>query len=140
MNVLQARALPGAIEAVAGFARREAIPILLRTLEDDVARLAAKDALQKLRWLAIANLIEGPLASDGWRQLRFLLYQYDPALATLARQIALRIGHESDQARASLVALDGLGSTDWTVVAEAEQALIQHLRMARAAIEKEILN
>ncbi len=167
LQILRHRALPGAIEAIASFERCESIPLLISALEDDVGRPAAKDALQRLRPLAISSLIEtvrspepsashespssllrrrsalqilreGPLTVADWEPLRFLLYESDPAMAVLASCTALQLGVEPDQRQAIVIAIDALGSRDWTVVAEAEEALVQNLRIARAAIEREI--
>ncbi len=167
LQILRQRALPGAIEAIGTFERCESIPIMISALEDDVSRPAAKDALQRLRSLALPSLIEtvrspepsanrespssllrrrsalqilreGPLTGADWKPMRFLLYEPDGPLRTFASGMALRLGNDSDQQRAVVVAIDALGSRDWTVIAEAEETLVQNLRIARAAIEKEI--
>ena len=57
LQVINRRPLRGAVEAIGSFGRPEAVPALIRHLEDDVARSAAEEALRLLRAVAVGELI-----------------------------------------------------------------------------------
>ncbi len=167
LEVVSLRPLRGAVEAIGTFGRREAVPALIRHLEDDVARPAAEEALRQLRSMAIGNLIAtvrspepsadhelpgsllrrqsalkvlsaGALSIAEWERLRFLLYDRDPLLAVRAAGIALAVGDRLDTAPPIRILLNQLMAKDWSVAAEAEQCLLENYYHTCSAIESEI--
>jgi HEAT repeat protein len=167
LQVVEQRALPGAIETLGAFGRQEAIPALIQCLEDDVARPAALDALTKLRDIAVRELITavrspepcsanevpssllrrraalavlagGKLSSSDWERLRFLMYETDPVLSVRGAGIGLSIGSQADSELATRNLLISLASPDWSVVIEAEELLLENFDVTCNAIEKEL--
>lgn len=167
LEVVSLRALRGAVEAIGTFGRREAVPALIRHLEDDVARPAAEEALRLLRGMAIGDLIAtvrspepsaarelpssllrrqsalkvlsaGALSVAEWEKLRFLIYDRDSLLSVRAGGIALTIGDQSDTDQSIRILVDELMVGDWGVVAEAEQILLENYVRTCCAIEAEM--
>ena len=73
-----------------------------------------------------------------WERLRFLMHDRDPLLLVRAAGIVLAIGYRFDTARAIRILVDQLMNSDWGVVAEAEQSLLENYDHACSAIEAEI--
>jgi HEAT repeat protein len=167
LEIVSLRPLRGAVEAIGTFERKEAVPALIWHLEDDVARPAAEDALRLLRGVAIEELINavrspepsgtrelpssllrrrsalkvlsaGILSLSEWGQLQFLLYDRDSLLSVRAAGIALAHGDQFDMDLPIRILVCQLGNSDWGVVAEAEQILLENYHRARLAIEAAI--
>jgi HEAT repeat protein len=167
LQVVDRRPLRGAVEVIGSFGRQEAVPALIRHLEDDVARSAAEEALGLLRGAAVGELIAtvrwpepsavhelpgslrrrqsalkvlsaGALSKADWEQLRFLVYDTDPLLSVRAAGMALARGDRIDSAWAIRILLGQLMASDWDVIGEAEQTLLENYERTRSAIESEI--
>lgn len=167
LQIISRRALRGAVEAIGTFGRKEAIPALIRHLEDDIARPAAEEALRLLRAEAVGDLIAtvrspepsasrelpssllrrksalkvlsaGALSMAEWEQLRFLMYDRDPLLSVRAAGIALNVRSPFDLPLAIRILVDQLIAADWSVAAEAEQSLLENYYRTCSAIESEI--
>ncbi len=162
------RALPGVIEGLATFGRPEAIPYLIRALEDDVGRCPVIDALRQFgdsawpqliqaaqpptasqeiespssllrRRTAAQLLAEADLPADKWPEVRGLLQDEDNEVGASAARMALRIGGEEDTSVAVRRLCDGLASTNWLFRSEVEDCLVEHFGRVRRAIECEIV-
>lgn len=167
LQVISRRPLRGAVEAIGTYGRKEAVPALIRHLEDDIARPAAEEALRLLRGMAIGDLMAavrspepsaarelpgsllrrqsalkilsaGALSWTEWERLRFLIYDRDQLLSVRAAGIALNIGYQFDTALATRILVDRLIAADWSVAAEAEQSLLENYYRTCSAIEAEI--
>lgn len=167
LEIVNLRALRGAIEAIGTFGRKDAVPPLIRHLEDDVARPAAEEALRLLRPMAIEELIAtvrspepsavrelpssllrrrsalkvlsaGTLSRADWARLRFLVYDRDPFLSTRAAGIALTVGDPIDMTPSIRILVEQLIADDWSVAAEAEQNLLENFATTCSAIEAEL--
>jgi len=167
LEIVSLRALRGAIEAIGTFGRAEAVPAIIRHLEDDVARPAAEEALRRLRCVAVEELIAtvrspepsavrelpssllrrrsalkvlsaGRLSRADWDRLRFLIYDRDPFLSTRAAGIALTVGDPVDKSPAIRILVEQLIANDWSVAAEAEQNLLENFATTCSAIEAEL--
>ena len=53
--------MPGALEALGEFKRPEAVPYLVKALEDDVCRRSAEDALRKIGLPAEPDLVRAAI-------------------------------------------------------------------------------
>jgi sugar phosphate isomerase/epimerase len=62
LNLLRRKAMPGAIDAVGGFRRAEALPLFIAALGDSIARTFAEEALLKAGSLAQQALVEAALS------------------------------------------------------------------------------
>jgi HEAT repeat protein len=167
LHVIESRPLPGAIDAIGKYRRPEAVPLLIQHLGDDVARPVAESSLRELGSKAVPNLIDSvrspePSAnsetpgslrrrqsalrvlSDSewtvleWKQLRFLLYETDPLLSVLSAKMALHLRYAEDLPLALDVLIGGLSAEDWTVVAIAEEALLENYQTSCVALETAI--
>jgi HEAT repeat protein len=167
--VIRQRPLRGAVEAIGAFGRKEAVPALIECLEDDIARPSAEEALKLLRGMAIEDLITalrspepsaahelpgsllrrqsalrvlsaGALSLSQWERLRFLLYDRDPLLSVRAAGIALSVGQQFDTAFAVRALMDQLMASEWSVVAETEQVLVENYDRTCNAVASEIRN
>ncbi len=167
LRVINRRPLRGAVEAIGSFGRPEAVPALIRHLEDDVARSAAEEALRLLRAVAVGELIAtvrspepsatrelpgslrrrqsalkvlsaGQLCKAEWEQLRFLIWERDALLSVRAAGMALAAGERIDSAPAIRILLGQLMASDWDVAGEAERILFENYGSTRSAIEAAI--
>jgi len=167
LTILKRKPLPGAVEAIGVFQRKEAVPGLIRCLEDDVARPLAEGALLALRELAKVELIattrlpepwasrelassllrrrsalrilvSGRVTAAEWEQLRFLMFDRDPTLSLRAAGLALAMAAQPDISLATRITIDRLCAKDWFVVAEAEQILLENFDLTCSAVETEI--
>jgi hypothetical protein len=156
--------LPGAVEALAGYRRDEAAPLLVAALESDFCRNAAADGIRLIRAAAIPYLIDAvrspepsraeeaesslrhrraalALLTDGelddkhWGALEFLLYETDEWLQSCAAKIAVRL---SKSAFAFRILLGHLGSRDWVLVDDIAQFLREHLADVGELVAQEL--
>lgn len=167
LKVIEKRPLRGAVEAIGSYGRKEAVPYLIRHLEDDVARPSAEKALTQLRSLAVGELVDavrspepsgsselpgslrrrqsalavlaaGKVPAAQWERLCFLLYEADEVLSTRAAGMALALSGVRERQFGIRILVSRLASGNWTVVAEAEQILLENYGQTCAAIETEM--
>ena len=162
LKVARGHPLAGALEVLGEFRREEVVPILIRALEDDVARDAAEDALRKFdvragaalcnaavrklpdgnespssvrrRRSALRLLAEMRLAAGFWNQVQDLMDDANESIGATACIIAMDCGTEARKQCAvrSLIAL--LGTVDWLLRSDIEDTLTRHFGVARGAI------
>jgi hypothetical protein len=159
--------LLGIVETLGEFRRAEAVPVLLKTLRDDVCRLAAEDALRKIGNAACPLLVEAatrPFPSAGeetpsslrrrqsvlrvligfkipvgdWERLRGVLDENDPSLVVHCAQIALAVAPTDEGPRAIRRVIEVLPQADWFLRTEARNLFVEHFAMARQPIEEEV--
>ena len=167
LNVLERHRLTGVIEALGEFRRDEAVPELVRLLEDDFCRSFATDALLKIGVPARMELIEAArtpdpsgnnetgssrsrrrsalrllesvrLTADQWPRLCALLYDKDAEIAARTGMIALDLGNEQEQKVGIRRLIDALSTADWLLQSEIENCLGAHLDIAHSFISAEI--
>jgi PBS lyase HEAT-like repeat len=164
LKVAQRRPLAGAIEVLGEFRREEVVPILIRALEDDVARVHAEDALRKFggsarsalccaalrkeppenespssarrRRSALRLLVEIGLVESCWSQLRDLIDDRDDTIAAISCMIAMDFGSEAERQQAVRTLIRLLGAADFVLGPEIEQALASHFEISRTAISE----
>jgi HEAT repeat protein len=168
ITIAEERCLPGALEALGELRRPEAVPALVKALEDDVCRPTAEEALRKIGAHASGALIQaaitpypsresekpssllkrrsaaGLLAEIGvseeeWSFLRPLLEEDDERILVSMFRIAGMMGGAKDKARAFRRLIDILQSADWYLQGEIEEALVERFETVRAIIEEEIV-
>ncbi len=162
--VAATRKLPGAVEALAGFGRDAAAPVLVAALESDFCRNVAADGIQLIRAAALPYLIESVrspepsraeetpsslrrrrsalalLADDEldakhWGALAFLLYETDEWLQSCAAKISVRL---SKSEAAFRILLDHLSSRDWVLVDDITHFLRERLVDVHDLIAQEV--
>jgi len=161
------RLLPGLVETLGMFRKTEAVPYLLRALEDDICRSPAQEAIRKLGAQAVPFLVdaaakrspsadeESPsskqrrrwslrLASEQelspleWPQVRALLDDSDPEIVMTAARVALDIAPTGDKEYAVRRLIEMLPRANWFLKGEVQAALAAHFDLARKTIESEI--
>jgi HEAT repeat protein len=159
--------LPALAEVFGAMQLPEAIPFLLRALEDDVCRLPAEEALGRIGEPARADLIRsantplpGPgaespsslrrrrsalrvLASIGaaptdWPALRGLLRDQDPEIVALCGSLAVQAGVGADREEIIRRLIEAGADAPWFVQEDIADALVAWFDDARPAIEAEI--
>jgi HEAT repeat protein len=167
LSIVSERPLSGAIESLAGLHRPEAIPHMIRALEDDVARRSAEDALRefggdaywalidaaltpvpspseespssKKRRRAALKLLEAmEIPADAAPAIRVLFREEDDEIASSAARIMVRIGSQAETMEAIRRIIDSLRTTDWLVRMESEDFLAEHFAEYRPVIESEL--
>jgi HEAT repeat protein len=162
LSLAQKRLLPGVIAALGTFGRPEALPVLERALEDDVARPAAEEALPAFGSRAVDTLIasvgrkqmnedeEVPsslrrrraaaeilanteLEETHWVRLKLLL-----ELVVRAAKIAATLGSDPDKKLAVTALLRVLPESPWYVRDEAAQCLGSLYGVAEPVVDDEI--
>jgi hypothetical protein len=162
--VAATRKLPGAVEALAGFRRDAAAPVLVAALESDFCRNVAADGIRLIRAAALPYLIESVrspepsraeetpsslrrrraalalLADDDldakyWEALEFLLYETDEWLQSCAAKISVRLSKSEVAFR---ILLDHLSSRDWVLVDDIAQFLRERLVDVNDLIAQEL--
>jgi hypothetical protein len=160
------RLLPGLVEALGAFRRVEALPVLIRALEDDLCRRPAEDALRatgrdavpalirtslspwpeagdespsslQRRRSATALLGEGQVDSAEWPRLRSLLLETDRALVVNAARLAAKTAPRHDR-RLAASRLINAADTGWPVSVEIEDVLVALGADASDLVEAEI--
>jgi hypothetical protein len=148
----QKRILPGVITALGSFRRKEALPILERALEDDVARPAAEEALAdfggdeietlvstvhrkrmnedeevpsslRRRRSAAELLSNSPLETGLWPRLRFLLGEDDSELVIHGAKIGTLLAPDVEKTNAVASVLRVLPDSPWYLKEEATKCL-----------------
>jgi HEAT repeat protein len=167
LALAQKRVLPGVVDALGLFGRPEALPILERALEDDVARPAAEEALVQFGSQAIETLIatvgrkrmnedeEVPsslrrrrsaaeilsnarLEGAMWPKLRLLLDETDAELVVHSAKIAVVLASDFDKKHAVAALLRVLSESPWYVKEEAAGCLEALYDLGEPLIESEI--
>lgn len=161
------RILPGVIAALGSFRRREALPILERALEDDVARPAAEEALTGFGGDEIETLVstlhrkrmnedeEVPsslrrrrsaanLLSDSriepalWPELRFLLEEKDAELVVHGARMAALLAPDAEKVNVVASVLRVLREAPWYLKEEATESLEALYAWGEPLIQNEI--
>ena len=167
LGITQERCLPGVLEAVGEFQRPEAVPYLVKALEDDVCRRAAEDALRKIglpaetdliraaispwpsrdaerpssllrRRSAVRLLAEIGVSAYQWRLLGPLLKEADAEILVATFRIAARAAGAKDRALAGRRLIGALQGAEWYVKSEIENALVDLFGAIKPFVEKEI--
>jgi HEAT repeat protein len=167
LGIAQERCLPGALEALGEFKRPEAVPHLVKALEDDVCRRAAEDALRKIgppaepdliraavtpwpsrdaenplsylrRRSAVGLLAEIGVSAYQWRLLRPLLNDANAEMLVAAFKTAAAVGAAKDMASAGRRLLKVLTNADWYVKREIENALVDFFDAVKPIVERDI--
>jgi hypothetical protein len=162
----RARMLPGLVEALGAFQRAEAVPVLVRALEDDVCRRAAEDALRTAapgavpvlirnalspmpeagdespssllrRRSAVALLTEVYVDAGEWPRLRPLLLEDDHSLVVAAARLAARLAPRHDR-RLAASRLIEMVDAGWPLSAGIEDVLAELGPDASDLVEAEI--
>ncbi|MGB6484296.1 MAG: hypothetical protein WBE86_12500 [Candidatus Acidiferrales bacterium] len=159
--------LPGIVETLGAFRRKEAMPYFLWALGDGVCRASAEAAirkfesdarpflidaackpnpsreeenpssLQRRRW-ALRILSDLKVSAQDWESLRGCLEENDAEIVITSARIGLEIAPKRDQLRAVRRLIDMLPRVDWFLRADVRMALLEHFDVSREAIEDEI--
>jgi HEAT repeat protein len=161
------RILSGIVTALGSFRRKEALPILERALEDDVARPAAEEALagfggeeieilvsavhrkrmnedeevpssRRRRRSAAELLSNSRLEPVLWPQLRFLLDEDDSELVIHGAKIATVLAPDSEKTDAVASVLRVLPDSPWYLKEEATKCLEALYLWGELLIENQI--
>lgn len=168
VGLARTRTLPGVITALGSFHRKEALPILERALEDDVARPAAEEALTGFGGDEIETLVSSlhrrrmiedeevpsslrrrrsaaELVSCSriepvwWPTLRFLIGEKDPELVIHGARIATLLATDDEKPTVVASVLRVLPEAPWYVRDEAAHCLKDLYSWGESLIEKEIV-
>jgi HEAT repeat protein len=152
LNLVAYHAQPGVIETLGEFRRPEALPYLVRALEDDVCRTAAEEALRKFgrgaaptllhtavtahpsrdeetpsslrrRESALRILAEIGISSEQWRSLRPLLSESNPNIVAAAARLAAHVGSAKDHRWCVRRLTELRPNADWLLQTEIEECL-----------------
>jgi len=167
VEIAQEKCLPGALEALGEFQRPEAVPYLVKALEDDVCRRAAEDALRKIgppsepdliraaispqpnrdaerpssllrRRSAVGLLAEIGISAYQWRLLRSLLKEADAEILVATFRIAATAAGAKDRTLAARRLIGAFQGADWYVKSQIENALVDLFDAIRPLVEEEI--
>jgi HEAT repeat protein len=167
LSLATERCLPGVLEALGEFQRPEAVPCLVKALEDDVCRRAAEDALRKIgppsepdliraaisprpsrdaerpssllrRRRAVRLLVEIGVSAYQWRLLRPLLKEADGEILVATFRIAASAAGTKDRALAGRRLMKVLENADWYIKGEIENALVDLFDAVKPLVEEEI--
>jgi hypothetical protein len=167
MALCRKRSLAGVVEALAGFARTDAMPCLDRALEDDLCRSAAEEGFRRLgppargalllsavtplplggeetpsslrrRRSALGLLAEIGVERENWRELRPLVEERDPELLARFAQIALSIADTDGRSRTAAALVSVLAALPWFAREDAEVSLVGLAPESRAAIDADV--
>jgi hypothetical protein len=167
LEIAQQRCLTGVLETLGEFKRAEAIPFLVKALEDDVCRSAAEEALRKmglpakpelikaattprpsrdaeapaslLRRLSSVRLIAEMWVSPyDWQSLRPLLNETDPEILIALFKIAEAAAGAKDRALAFRLLIGVIENAGWYLKSEIETALAGRLNTIGSLVEEEI--
>ena len=161
------RMLPGVLETLGSFRRPEAVPYLIKALEDDVGRPPAEEALRNLGEMAWPDLVEAARTPDPsreletpssllrrqtalriladakvdvqhWPRIEALLHDSDHGIAASVARVALQVAPASEHKHAFARMIQALEFADWFVKTEVEDALVDHFTKVREFIAVEI--
>ncbi len=168
IGIAQEGCLPGALEALGELKRPEAIPFMVKALEDDVCRPIAEDALRRIgrpaesaliqavisphpnreseepssllrRRCAVGLLAELGVSKDNWGLLRPLLHEVDDEILTTIFKIAVIVATVKDRETAFRRLIGILQNADWYVKGEIENALVDGFEAIKPTLEEEVL-
>jgi len=169
INLARQRCLPGVLETLGKLRKPEAVPYLVKALEDDVCRSAAEDALREIGLAAKQDLIvaamtprpsrdeETPssllrrlsslkllaemwISPYDWRLLRPLLNESDGEILIALFKIAIAGAGERDRTLAFRLLTRAIENANWYLKSEIENALAGCFHTIRPLIEEEILS
>jgi hypothetical protein len=164
LKLAERRSQPGVTAALAKFRRTEAIPYLIRALDEDTSRRAAETALRRLGRPARRPLLEAAtrrppnselesesdrrrrraalrlLADIGvpkkdWRAVRPLLNDADHKIAVLACKIFFVSAPIWERTKAVRRLIALLPEVEWMLAEEIEDCLAAHFESARDIVE-----
>jgi len=167
LEIAQQRCLTGVLETLGEFKRAEAIPFLVKALEDDVCRNAAEEGLRKMGLPAKLELIkaattprpsrdaEAPasllrrlssvrllaemwVSPYEWQSLRPLLNEADPEILIALFKIAEAAAGAKDRALAFRLLMEVIENADWYIKSEIETVLAGCLNTIGSLVEEEI--
>ena len=166
LALAQRRKLVGAIETLGKFERREAAPILIEALGDDVCNLPALDALRKIaesvkplllaasrrtnaehekpserqrRRSVVRVLSELPLTGKDWKELRPLLDDEERAIARTVAQVALDWAPPEERDRATRFLVHSLQWAPWFEQLQIQDCLERNYSAIEPVLEEERL-
>ncbi|MFZ0640693.1 MAG: hypothetical protein WA020_02185 [Candidatus Acidiferrales bacterium] len=161
------RLLPGIVESLGVFARKDSIPYFLWALDDGICRQAAEDALREIGESARAFLLEAAgspnppaedeipsslqrrrstlrilgellMPSSDWAELRPLLNEKDAEIVVSTVRMAMKICPPHDRELAIQRLIEALPTADSFVRTEARTCLAENFSFARPQVETEI--
>ena len=167
LEMSRRRAQVGFVEALARFRRAEAIPYFLHSLEDDICRSSAEEALRAVGPTAIPALVESALTrlpsteeerpssarrragilellsemdltQQAWQSLRPLIDDSHAGVVIAASKIAARMGDRQERMAAACRLLEVLPSADWYAAEEIGDCLKNLYDDAREILEAEL--
>jgi len=167
LEMSRRRAQVGFVEALARFRRAEAIPYFLHSLEDDICRSSAEEALRAVGPTAIPALVESALTrlpsteeerpssarrragilellsemdltQQAWQSLRPLIDDSHGGVVIAASKIAARMGDRQERMAAACRLLEVLPSADWYAAEEIGDCLKNLYDDAREILEAEL--
>ncbi len=167
LEISRRRSQLGFVEALGRFQRTEAIPYFLHTLEDDICRSSAEEALRNMGAMASPALVEAALTRlpsddeerpasvrrrastlellsemdlplDEWRSLRILIEDPHPGVVIAVSKITVRMGERADRIAAASRLLDVLPTVDWFARMEIETSLTSLYPDAHEIVDAEL--
>jgi len=167
-EIAQQRCLTGVLETLGEFKRAEAVPFLVKALEDDVCRSAAEEALRKIglpakpelikaattprpsrdeetpasllrRLSSIQLLAEMWVSPYEWQLLRPLLNETDAEILIAIFKIAEAAAGAKDRALALRLLMGVIENADWYLKIEIENTLAGCFNTIRSLVEEEIV-
>ena len=167
LEMSRRRAQVGFVEALARFRRAEAIPYFLHSLEDDICRSSAEEALRAVGPTAIPALVESALTrlpsteeerpssarrragilellsemdltQQTWQSLGPLIDDSHGGVVIAASKIAARMGDRQERMAAACRLLEVLPSADWYAAEEIGDCLKNLYDDAREILEAEL--
>ncbi len=165
MNLGQRRMLPGVVDALREFHRPDALPLLLRALEDDVCRPIAEEALRQIANLCKPELFKAArsvdlefeekppvrqkrrsimrvlsdldLDEEEWDEVRPMLEDSDKEIAIMAAEMAVDWAPEQEKQAAAQFLIACLGWAHWFLQIRIQDCLRRNYCRVHEVLQKE---
>jgi hypothetical protein len=166
LGFAQSRTLPGVIDALGKFRRREAAAVFLKALTDDVSRPFAEEGLrliaEEIRRVLLAAaqrnetdddekprdkqrrrsvlriLADLTLSQTEWKELHTLLHDDDAEIAILAAEIGVGSASTEERRKAARFLMRALDRAHWFLQIRIQDCLRRNYAAVRDLIEEEI--
>jgi hypothetical protein len=166
LGFAQSRTLPGVIDALGKFRRREAAAVLLKALTDDVSRPFAEEGLRSVaneirpvllaaaqrnetdeerprnkqrRRRVLRILADLTLREAEWKELQPLLHDGDAEIAILAAEIGVDSAPTAERREAARFLIGALQRAYWFLQIRIQDCLGRNYALVRDLIEEEIV-